>query len=226
MVVERIEHDPARTIEFLEAENFEVQQDDGGGYRVAGTMAGKPVVFLVPDADALYYLWLGWLADATMSAIAPVIEAMPPLLRVLPGPAAGVAQDRTVPSRLCYSSKASERADPPVMGGPKLQDGRGDGPIIVDMSRTDRRLDDCRRMGWELYLCAGHAKVVGAGQQALLERDSHMYVSGYLDGLMDGLEELPGSQRLPDKRSDHTAVRRSGRSPTAVHGLGDRRTVC
>ena len=60
MVVERIEHDPARTIEFLEAEDFVVHRHDDGGYRVAGTMAGEPVVFLVPDADALYYLWLGW----------------------------------------------------------------------------------------------------------------------------------------------------------------------
>lgn len=59
-MIERIEHDPAKTIEFLEAEDFEVQQDDGSGYRVAGTMAGEPIVFLVPGADELYYLWLGW----------------------------------------------------------------------------------------------------------------------------------------------------------------------
>ena len=61
VIVERIEHDPAVTIDRLEAEDFVVHRlDDGGGYRVAGTMAGEPVVFLVPDADALYYLWLGW----------------------------------------------------------------------------------------------------------------------------------------------------------------------
>ena len=60
MVVERIQHDPAKTITFLKAEDFVVHRQDDGGYRVAGTMAGEPVVFLVPGANELYFLWVGW----------------------------------------------------------------------------------------------------------------------------------------------------------------------
>lgn len=41
------------------------------------------------------------------------------------------------------------------------------------MSKADRRREDCRWMGWKLHLSVGHAKVEGAGQRPLLERDSH-----------------------------------------------------
>lgn len=55
-------HDPAATIDRLEAEGFVVNPQDDGTYRVEGTMGVEPVVFLVPDADELHYLWLGWWA--------------------------------------------------------------------------------------------------------------------------------------------------------------------
>lgn len=56
----RIEHDPAKTIDRLEAEGLEVRQNDDGSYRVEGTIGDeKKASALPPDAGALYWLWLG-----------------------------------------------------------------------------------------------------------------------------------------------------------------------
>ena len=51
--------DPAVTIDRLEAEGFEVSQDDSG-YRVEGAVGGKNNARVLPDAKALYWWWLGW----------------------------------------------------------------------------------------------------------------------------------------------------------------------
>lgn len=54
-------------------------------------------------------------------------------------------------------------------------------------------------MGWKLHLSVGHAKVEGVEQRPLLKRDSHAYVGGYLDGLMDGLEGTPWVRSRPEQ---------------------------
>ena len=58
-MIKRIDHAPARMIELLEVEDFEGSRTTAAA-TVAGTMAGEPVVFLVPDANALCFLWVGW----------------------------------------------------------------------------------------------------------------------------------------------------------------------
>ena len=66
VIVELTEHDPAETIERLEAEGFVVTRQcvDGAltpGYRVTGTIGDeRNVSILLPDAEALYWWWQVW----------------------------------------------------------------------------------------------------------------------------------------------------------------------
>ena len=58
VIGEHGEPDPAVTIDRLEAEGFEVNQDDSG-YRVEGAVGGENNARVLPDAKALYWWWLG-----------------------------------------------------------------------------------------------------------------------------------------------------------------------
>ena len=60
------------------------------------------------------------------------------------------------------------------------------------MSKMDERRAFCARMGWELQRSksGGPHKIIGANDVVLMETGGN-YQSGYVDGLMDGLDGTP-----------------------------------
>ena len=66
IIVDRIEHDPAVTIERLEADGFMVERHFVDGtltpnYRVGGSIGDeRNASVLLPDAEALHWWWHGW----------------------------------------------------------------------------------------------------------------------------------------------------------------------
>ena len=126
MVVERIAHDPAKTVTLLEAEDFVVHRQDDGGYRVAGTIGDEDNAS-VPTACLTTTHCTPGGSVATMSAIAPVIEAISSLPRVLPAPAAAAAQGTTIPRSFRYSSEAAVAGRPPGTAQPASEESNDHG---------------------------------------------------------------------------------------------------